>query len=281
MMLNVQAVTTKLSGGVTNLRTHSHTNTQILDQHQLETNQVVIAMDELGSTAELVAKNAADAAQYTQEANNAGEVSRHTIDSAQTSLNQLAEEVDTAANNVICMSEETKEISSILCVIGSIADQTNLLALNAAIEAARAGEQGRGFAVVAEEVRALAARTQTSTSEIEAALETLQAGADTVVHSISTTKSTSSKTVTEAVGISENLVQMNHFVERINDLSTQISTSANEQNQVIQSIIQNMNCIHTMVADLTVNGKTVHGEIDDIADLNTQLSAIVGQFKLQ
>lgn len=41
------------------------------------------------------------------------------------------------------------------------------MALNAAIEAARAGENGRGFAVVADEVRTLAARTSTSTSEIE------------------------------------------------------------------------------------------------------------------
>lgn len=43
--------------------------------------------------------------------------------------------------------------------------------MNAAIEAARAGEQGRGFAVVADEVRNLAARTSSSTVEIQRVVE--------------------------------------------------------------------------------------------------------------
>jgi hypothetical protein len=53
--------------------------------------------------------------------------------------------------------------------ISAIADQTNLLALHAAIEA----EQGRAFAGVVEEARKLAAVSNATTRETEAALQQL------------------------------------------------------------------------------------------------------------
>jgi methyl-accepting chemotaxis protein len=65
------------------------------------------------------------------------------------------------------LAEQTRQVSSLVTLIRSIADQTNLLALNAAIEAARAGEQGKGFAVVASEVRKLAEEVSKSVNEIQ------------------------------------------------------------------------------------------------------------------
>lgn len=281
IIIEVKGCTDQLSGGVSHLRLQCSESNDILTDHQLETDQVVTAIEELSVSSQFVASNASDAAQFTQEANNSGESSKTTIINAQNSLTQLVEEVEQATLNVTKMSNETQEISSILSTIGSIADQTNLLALNAAIEAARAGEQGRGFAVVADEVRALAARTQDSTGEIDKGLDKLQQGAVTVVSSITTIQKTSEQTADETVKIASSLEDMSDFVNKINELSTQISTSADEQNIVINEISKTIHRIHGMADKLTNTGSTVFGEVNRIAAINTDLACIIEQFKVE
>ena len=69
------------------------------------------------------------------------------------------------------LNTQAEQINKTANTIAQIASQTNLLSLNAAVEAARAGEQGRGFAVVANEVRQLARGSSDAVNEITRVLK--------------------------------------------------------------------------------------------------------------
>ncbi|MEF1291119.1 methyl-accepting chemotaxis protein [Vibrio sp. M260118] len=280
MMVEIRQVTNHLNENVDRMKDQSQRNSVILQNHVQETEQVVTAIEEMNSTAESMATDAANTAELTHKANEASSNSKRTVTQAQNNVQELVDDVSTASENVNQMASETDGINTILGVIGDIAEQTNLLALNAAIEAARAGEQGRGFAVVADEVRNLASRTKTSTEEIEAALASLSRGSQSVVDSMESTKQKCAQTAEGAGQVAESLDVMTQFVTDINDLSTQIATAAEEQSSVTQELSRNMSAINDIVGELDSNGQQALEEAQTISDMNQKLTEIVVRFKL-
>jgi len=280
IMLEISASTQHISAGITDLKTQTDANDAVLLNHADETQQVVVAVNQMSCTADSVAQSAALSADFTQQSSRDADNSRLVVQDAVDGVDKLVNEVEAMESYIQTMNEDTHKISSVLGVIGEIADQTNLLALNAAIEAARAGEQGRGFAVVADEVRTLAARTQKSTSEISDMLTKLRSGTDTVVSAMSNTKDSCQQTAIKTASVHENLDSMSNSVTQINDLGLQITTAANEQNAVTEEINRNMTAIQTMVDELTLNSTKTLDNTNNLASCNAQLVTIVGQFKL-
>ncbi|RMU46617.1 Methyl-accepting chemotaxis protein [Pseudomonas savastanoi pv. nerii] len=280
MMLDVSSSTSEIASGIEQLRSQAGVTSAILIRHANETDQAVTAITEMSSTADEVARSAAQTASFTQSANENAQVSKTVVADASDSVNALISEVDSATSKVQSMEQDAKRINAVLAVIGEIAGQTNLLALNAAIEAARAGEQGRGFAVVADEVRALAARTQASTSEINEMLGSLQQGVSAAVAAMEKTRQSCQTTAGKTTAVTSGLDDMTRSVLQINDLSTQIATAAEEQSAVSEEISRNIIAVRHIVEELVEGGSSNERSTAALSESNTRLIALVRRFKV-
>lgn len=280
MMKDIRRATLTLADNIEQMEQFSKDNSAMLNHHVTETEQVVTAIDQMSATASAMANDIANAADLAQRTNEESFESSKLVAKSQNNIASLINGVDNASERVNGMNEETKNINTILKVIGEISEQTNLLALNAAIEAARAGDQGRGFAVVADEVRQLAMRTQQSTKEIEEVLNRLVLGSQDVVTAMEQTKNQCEQTAQEAQGVATGLEVVIQSVAEINDLSQQIATAAEEQTSVTEHVSMNMNALNEIVSNLASNGEKTHSGMKAVASVNQQLTEIVERFKV-
>lgn len=277
----VTEATGAMASSLSELQHTSQQTGEILSRHAAETDQTVAAINEMSATADNVAQNAAETAAFTQAANEHADRSRIIVSEASNSVVALIDEVASATAKVEGMQEDARRITETLGVIGAIAGQTNLLALNAAIEAARAGEQGRGFAVVADEVRALAARTQASTSEINEMLGRLTRGVSTSVAAMENTQASCQSAADATARVNAGLDEMAGSVSQINSLSTQIATAAEEQSAVTEEINRNMVQIRHMVDELVRSGQTTESNTRDLQVANSRVSTLMARFKVR
>lgn len=230
------------------------------------------AMDDMLRSVTAVAENAGSAAQAASDADSEAKEGLSIVQSTVTSINDLAAEVERAAEVIVKLESDTESVGSILDVIKGIAEQTNLLALNAAIEAARAGEQGRGFAVVADEVRTLASRTQESTHEIQNVIEQLQTAAQSAVSVMEHGKEQAQRSVDQAGATGASLDAITTKVTSITDMNQQIASATEEQQSFANSIQQN-------VITMRDSSQIAEQSTEKVASLSTSLQGLADQLQ--
>ncbi|UJJ32130.1 methyl-accepting chemotaxis protein [Halopseudomonas maritima] len=252
---------------------------KLVNDQYMAVDQVSTAATEMSAAIHEVADNAHSTADAAREADRQGHEASDVVSATMNDLRRLAADVEEAAGVINNLEQDTDKIGGVLSVIEGIAEQTNLLALNAAIEAARAGEQGRGFAVVADEVRALAARTQDSTRDIQQMIQKLQSGTGQAVAVMQRGAELAAQSVEKAGATESSLNETSASVMRINDMAAQIAAACEEQSQTTEDIARNISGIRDLSNQAAQSSQESRDASNALARLASGLQQQVGRFQ--
>ena len=235
---NVAETITKIAEGMQN-------QNNSIDEAKKEVDAVFTEMQAMTDNTKLIADTSNDTAI-------AAKTGEQLMNNAMQKMEYIESSVMSSADTVRILGENSKEIGAIVETIVAIADQTNLLALNAAIEAARAGEAGKGFAVVAEEVRKLAAESQTSAEKIKEKISSIQLDTNQAV-----------------IAMQEGTVEVQAGTEAINEVGRQFKDIM----QKVSDIKTQIDAFHAASSRITNGAERIVGAVDSIDEVSRETAS--------
>lgn len=276
----VVAAVTQLGAAIDEVSAVSEQSAKGIQSQQQEISLVATAMTQMKATVADVAGNTEHTSESASAANTLARKGNQDVQRSLVAITRVAEEIEQAGTLVAELERESAQINVVVDVIRSIADQTNLLALNAAIEAARAGEQGRGFAVVADEVRTLAGRTQASTGEIVAIIETLQSRANQAKEVTGLSCDMIRQCVTQSEQTGTGIQQIEEAVAQIADMAIQIASACGEQDAVSDELGRNVERINESANEVAQGADHTARACLELSQLAVGLKQTIGRFRL-
>jgi twitching motility protein PilJ len=195
-------------------------------------------------------------------------------------MDTIRDQIQETSKRIKRLGESSQEIGDIVELINGIAEQTNILALNAAIQSASAGGAGRGFAVVADEVQRLAERATDATRRIEMLVKNIQADTSEAVVSMESTTSEVVSGARKAEDAGEALLRIESVSKDLSRLIEEISTEAQAQSETATQVAVQMNAIRDVSIKTSEGTNQTALAMGKLADLVSELSDSVADFKL-
>lgn len=246
----------------------------VLDQTN-SVHETTTIIEELGGFALQSAGQADGAAGGAQQALVLAEGGTQTVGRTIEGISGLRDQVTAIANQIIRLSEQTGQISTVSDLVADLANQTNMLALNAGVEAARAGEHGRGFAVVAGEIRKLADQSKKSADRINSLVHEVQAAINStvMVTDEGTKKATVGIELAEETG--DVFASIADSINQVFVNTQQIAQSAKQQAVTVQQVVAAMNVINLGAKETASGIIQVKDATKDLNKAAQNLEAVV------
>ncbi len=201
-------------------------------------------------------------------------------------ISGLQETIEQANQSIRELGNRSDTIGNIVNVIAEIADQTNLLALNAAIIAAQAGDHGKGFAVVANEIRSLAERTSTSTSEIASIIENLQDGTRLAARAIEAGSIKAEQEVARSQTAGEILEKLHNSsiaskdqVEKITNLTRRQTQESSTITESVLSFTETLQQIAASIGQQTSSTQHLAGAAEQMTAISARVKTSTNEQK--
>ena len=233
--------------------------------------ETTAAINEITSMVNKTSENAQESNVVAKDASQKAESSQETMKKLVNSMETIQESNSQLQN----IAEIINQIHAKTSVINDIVSKTELLSLNASIESARAGEYGKGFAVVAEEVGNLAKISGKSAHEIQELILKSQEEVNKILNITKDRVAEGKVVTTEAqesfVHISEDIISMVSVIEQISaatkeqDIGVrQITTAMSEIDRATQRNQTSVNETAQSSNDLVEQGEKLIKTTDDI-----------------
>ena len=275
----IEEVVEQLNVSISDISEQVENTSGALDHAASRLAETATAMEEMNSTVLEVAKNAGGASDISNAAKRKAEVGSEIVSRAVVGIQEVQRQSQALRDGMAQLDDHAKAISQIMGVISDIADQTNLLALNAAIEAARAGEAGRGFAVVADEVRELAEKTMSSTTDVGNAIAAIQQSAGQSIQQVEKAVGNISEATEYSNKSGEALKEIVGMVDQTADEVRAIAAASEQQSATSEEINRSVADVNHIAASTSQSMQVAMKELESLRALARNLMDLIEHMK--
>jgi methyl-accepting chemotaxis protein len=261
----------------------STTVTQLASSAQetaVSVSEATTTMEELRQTARVSTEKANYVSESSQKAVKISDEGRKSTEETIGGMKLIKEQMESIAESIIRLSEQSQAIGDIITSVNDIADQSNLLSVNASIEATKAGEQGKGFTVVAQEVKTLAEQSKQATAQVRTILNDIQKATSGAVMSTEQGSKAVDSGVSQSNRTGESILALSNSVREAAQAAMQIAASSQQQMAGIDQVASAMESIKQATTQNVEGSKQLETLATNLNGLGQKLKQMTERYKV-